>query len=102
MLKKGKNAAACVHFWFGLLLFFLGSLHGYDKEWSFLEYLLTVAIIMRSLPPNPSPSRLWAARATPTDLGVQHFRWQRMMEHLGSGIIRGRAGNCLRSIWQGK
>lgn len=70
-----------------------------NKEWSFLGYLLTVAIITRSLPSNPSPSRLWAANA---DLGAQHFRWQRMMEHLGSGIIRGRAGNCLGSIWQGK
>lgn len=28
VLKKGKNAAARVHFWFGLLLFSLGSLHG--------------------------------------------------------------------------
>lgn len=58
-----------------------------NKGWSFLGYWLTVAIIMRSLPSNPSPSRLWAANATPTDLGAQHFRWQRMPEHLGSGII---------------
>lgn len=31
-----------------------------NKEWTFLEHLFMVAIIMRSLHSHPSPSRLWA------------------------------------------
>lgn len=64
-----------------------------NKEWSFLEYLLTVAIMMRSLPPNPSPSRLWAASATPTDLGSSAF--QVATDDGASGL-----GNNPRQSWE--
>lgn len=55
LLKEGKNAATvCI-----LFCFILGSLDPCmdDKEWSFLEHLFMVAIIVRSLHSHPSPSR---------------------------------------------
>lgn len=64
-----------------------------NKEWSFLEYLLTVAIITRSLPPSPSPSRLWAANATPNRSWSSTFQVAR--DDRASGL-----GNNPRQSWE--